>query len=389
MARRSARRNVVRPIVFVTSSPAPYHPRHYYLMACALAEAGLPVVAMAQPHLGEHPAGPVPVVELPRHGGRFSRMVSGPRILWRLARMRPGLIQVNCLDLLPWAVLARFLLRVPVTYDSNEDYSAYMLIKEWVPPWARPVLARTVAWVEPALASRLDAVSTADEGTAARFRSCASELSVVYNFPRRELAAASGDQPKAPAIDVMYHGTLHSYYRDHIIEAARRLSERGLSVRWCLAVRDADLAEQEDLERRLRAAGVRDHFTLHFNLPFTLMPQLVAGARVGFIPLPDEQKYHVNLPRKLFEFLAAGVPAVVSDLPPIRALVGASRSCVLVTPGDDDGYANALEGLLREPERAAELGERGRQLIFDRLNAQSAVAPYVELMRRLHASRSR
>jgi glycosyltransferase involved in cell wall biosynthesis len=352
-------------------------------MACALAEAGAPVVVLAQAQPGAQPDGPVPVVELPVRRGRLARMLSGPRVIARLRRMRPSVVQVNCLDLLPWAVVARAILHVPVVYDSNEDYAAYMLIKEWVPRRARTPLAAVVGAVEPALAGRLDAVTTADGGTARRFRGRARQLEVVFNFPRR--ATAQDESPATPGetSDVLYHGTLHGYYRDHIVEACRRLAARGMPVRWSLAVRGSGPEGRDDLDARLRAAGLRDRFTLDFDVPFTRMPAIVAGTRVGFIPLPDEEKYRVNLPRKLFEFMAAGRPAVVSDLPPIRELVGAADCCILVRPGDDEAYVEALASLLSDPARAAAMGERGRRLVLERLNAEAAVAPYVAMMERL------
>lgn len=370
------------PIALVTSSPAPYHPRHYHLMARALHDAGLPVVVVSQPPRAPHPPGPVPVIALPRTTGRLTRMLSGPRVLRRLMRLRPAVVQIDCLDLLPWAVVARALLRVPVVYDSNEDYAAYMLLKEWVPARVRPALARAVAVLEPALAARLDAVTTADEGTARRFRGRARRVCVVHNFPRRDLGGPPGPDGEA-TFDITYHGTLHSYYRDHIVEAARRLARDGAPARWCLAVRDAGPSVAADLEAHLEAAGVREHFTLRYDLPFEEIPAILRRTRVGFIPLPDEPKYHVNLPRKLFEFMALGIPAVTSDLAPIRALVGGAGCCELVTPGDDDAYAGALAGVLADPARAAAMGRRGRRLVDERLNAEAAVGPYVALLREL------
>lgn len=376
------------PIVFVTSSPAPYHPRHYHLMACALADAGLPVVVLAQPHPGPHPEGPVPVHHLPECRGRLDRMLSGPRVLHQLRRLRPSVVQVNCLDLLPWAVAARALLRVPVVYDSNEDYAAYMLIKEWLPRWARRPLSRVVGRMEPALAARLDGVTTADLGTGRHFRGRVRRLDVVFNFPSRTVADSPPRTLAGATSDVLYHGTLHAYYREHIIEVCRRLSALGSDARWSLAVRGGGAAAQRDLDARLRAAGVRERFTLHSDLPFTRIPDLVAGTRVGFIPLPDELKYRVNLPRKLFEFMAAGRAAVVSDLPPIRQLVGDEECCVLVPPGDDEAYAAAIAELLADPARAQAIGERGRRLVLERLNAEEAVASYVGMMQQLHGGRA-
>jgi glycosyltransferase involved in cell wall biosynthesis len=369
-----------RPVVFVTSSPAVQHPRHYHLLAVGLARAGLPAVAVGQPERGAIREGEVPVRLLPRRAGRAARMLSGPLTMRRVARERPALVHVTCLDLLPWAVLMRTLKRVPVLYDSNEDYAAYMLIKGWVPRRLRPLLSRVVGSVEPWLAGRLDGVTVADDGTAAGFEGRARVV-VVHNYPWLDFSPSA--RAGKPEYDILYHGSLPPGHVEHVAETARALAELGVQARWCLAARDYRPEDERRLEERLREAGVRDRFDLRYNLPFAEMPALVANARIGFIPLPDELKFHKNLPRKLFEYLATGMTCVASDLPPIRRLVEGEDCCVLVPPGDHRGYAEALAGLLADPQRAERMGARGRELVLQRWNAERELQPYVQLVREL------
>jgi len=377
-----APRRLRPPVVFVTSGPKPYHPRHYHLLARGIHDAGIPVVSLAQPDGEAHRPGPVPVRYLPSRRGRFARMLSGPATIARALRLHPALLVVTSLDLLPWAVVGRLLTGVPTIYDSNEDYAAYMLIKEWLPRRARRGLARVVGRLEPAFARRLDAVTVADNGTQSRFAAAGTTVLVVNNFPRLEdFPRASDVPPDEPAYDITYHGTVPSYHVRHIVAVARRLVAGGLRARWCLAVRESSTEHHAALERELEAAGVRDLFTLRQNVPFTEIPALLEDTRVGFIPLPDEEKFHHNVPRKLFEFMAIGRPVVCSDLPPIRRLVGDEGCCVLVEPEDDGAYAAALVELLRDRRQAADMGERGRLAVERRLNAGRELERYVALCR--------
>jgi glycosyltransferase involved in cell wall biosynthesis len=309
-------------------------------------------------------------------------MASGPEIMWRVARSRPALIQINSLDLLPWAVLARRLLGVPIVYDSNDDYEFKMLDKEWLPHRLRRPLGRLVATLEPWLAERLDATLVATTETAARFSGSRSPVLAIHNFPWREF----GDGPQAasePRYDVTYHGTLPKSYLDEFIPIASELRARGMDVRWCFAANDFRPAERAELEARLQTAGLRDAFALRYNVPFPEIPDVLAQTRLGLIPLPPGPVVQRSLPMKLFEFLAFGRPAVVSDLPAVRRLVGDADCCLLVRPGDTLGFSDAVERLLRDPALAAEMGERGRNLVRERLHAERELQPYVDLCRRL------
>ena len=372
-----------RPVVFMTTTQQPYHPRHYHLMAVGLHRAGVPAHMVAQPDHAEHPPGPVPVEFVKVAPGRLARFLSAPRVIRAALALEPGVVHVTSLDLLPWAVLFRMVKRVPVLYDSNEDYPADIMLKEWLPRPARTILSRVMRKLEPWCAARLDAVTLADEGTAGNFRGIGTPLIVIYNFPWLEMLGGADDVE--PEFDVSYHGSLPQLYLDPLLATAQLLDSRGVSARWCLVAREYRDEERKALEDRIRGIGLSDRMTLRYNQPFTEMPKLLRASRLGFIPLPDKPKFHRNLPRKLFEYLAAGRPAVVSDLPPIRRLVGDAGCCVLVRPGDPVESADALQELLAAPDMAREMGERGRRLVAERLNAEHEVGPYVELVRRLGA----
>jgi glycosyltransferase involved in cell wall biosynthesis len=60
-------------------------------------------------------------------------------------------------------------------------------------------------------------------------------------------------------------------------------------------------------------------------------------------------------PLKLFEYMAAGRPMVVSDLPVLREVLRPDLDALMVTPGDVDALVAALERLRDEPGLGARL----------------------------------
>ncbi len=379
---------LIRPVVLATSKKT-FHPRHFHLLARGLKSAGVSVSVIGQPMEGDEPRD-IEVHFLPPRPGRLKRMLSAPDVLRRALKLKPGLIQVNSLELLPWAVLVRKLSGTPVIYDCNEDYAGYMLQKQWLPKPLRKPLSWIVAFFEPRLAASLDATLFADTLTPKRFAGRVSRPLVIHNFPWRALAEESPEPadsaPGSLRYDVTYHGSLPTYHAQAIIDTAKILRDRGKQVRWCIAAREYEGDEQQWLREQVRQAGLEDEFTLLFNIPFEQISTLLLETRCGLIPLPDTPKFRRNIPRKLFEFMAMGKPAVVSDLAPTRSVIGDTECCVLVTPGDPQAYADGLEQLLDDPDRSREMGLRGRELIMDRLNAEHELLPYVKLCRDLSAS---
>jgi glycosyltransferase involved in cell wall biosynthesis len=74
----------------------------------------------------------------------------------------------------------------------------------------------------------------------------------------------------------------------------------------------------------------------------------------------------MSLPNKVFEYVAAGLPVLGSDLPAISALVNEHRIGLLARPGEVDDVAAKLEAML-EPERNEAFREASREA-FTELN---------------------
>jgi glycosyltransferase involved in cell wall biosynthesis len=103
-------------------------------------------------------------------------------------------------------------------------------------------------------------------------------------------------------------------------------------------------------------------------MPHTQVAAEVSKARIGIIPLPDLPKFRNNIPRKLFEFMALGIPTVLSDLPPSRPFVSDGSCAFMVPPNDYRAYAEAIIRLLRDPQLQVKMGAEGRKRIEKQFN---------------------
>jgi glycosyltransferase involved in cell wall biosynthesis len=366
---------IVRPALDVRS----FH-RH----ARGLAAAGWDVTVV-----GRDPGGPriedgIRIVPLPPAHGLGRAFLQGRALRAALAT-RADVYQVTDVELLPAARLLAATGR-PVVWDAIEDYPAYMELKAWIPRPLRRPAAAAVAGVERLVVPHLAAVLAADAGTAARLRRLHDRVVLLHNFPRRDEFAPA--PPGAPRPDpVLYHGSLPPYHLDALAAIAAALIRRVPDARLTLVGRPDSTAAGRRFAEALRAAGIADRVHLRPRVPFTAVPALVGGARTGVVPLPDVAKFRTNVPMKLFEFMAAGVPAVTSDLPPARRLVGDDGGVLLVPAGDAAAFADALAGCLRDPARAARLGRRGRELVVERCHWEGEEPRLVALYDGLRAGR--
>jgi glycosyltransferase involved in cell wall biosynthesis len=115
------------------------------------------------------------------------------------------------------------------------------------------------------------------------------------------------------------------------------------------------------LANRARELGVTDRVELRGHVPYGQIPGTLAAASVALLPLPDEPVARLfTSPLKLFDYMAAGVPIVASDLPALREVLRHEQNALLARAGDADSFAGAVRRLLAEPELAGRLGEQAR-----------------------------
>jgi glycosyltransferase involved in cell wall biosynthesis len=347
--------SVVRPVRDV---------RTFHREARSLVAAGWEVVVVGRGAGGPAVDGGVHV--LPLAVGSGARRVLAQLSAVRLAlATRADVYAVADPELLPAALLLRRRGRA-VIYDCIEDYPAYMALKAWLPPRTRRAAGKAVARIERLACRWLDAVITPDEGTAARLGTYGAPVAVVHNFPRRDEFAPPPGTTRAH--DVLYHGSLPAYHLRALAEIAGALARWVPHARWAVVGEPDSPTGRTEFETALAQAGVRGCVHLLPRVPFPQVPALVHTTRSGVVPLPDVAKFRTNLPMKLFEYMAAGVPAVASDLPPARALVRDGEGVVFAPPGDPRAFGDALSSLLADDARAERIGRRGREAVCDRFH---------------------
>jgi glycosyltransferase involved in cell wall biosynthesis len=93
------------------------------------------------------------------------------------------------------------------------------------------------------------------------------------------------------------------------------------------------------------------------RVPNAEVPVWLAALDIGAMPYPTASAAISASPIKLFEYMAAGLPIVTTDLPIVRAALNEGNA-LLVPPDDPAAFGRALATLIRDRPRAAALAER-------------------------------
>jgi glycosyltransferase involved in cell wall biosynthesis len=310
----------------------------------------------------------VDLIALPRRGNRVRALLVLPALVAKLLRQRAGLYHFQDPQLLPIAFALKLLFRKRVVYDAYEDFPSMTANKASLPHFLRPLAAKLMAGLENLAARCFDGVMTADPFTLRRFaRSGHSRKLVFYNFPNLDLFPPI--RPRAKSFDVVYRGGLSERAGTFLLlEAVRLLAARASPVRLLLIGYFDSSSAETALRERIRIFGLDSLLEIRGRIAHEDMADALSEARIGVCPLQPVPKFLLNIPVKVFEYWACGLPVVASDLPPIRPFFRNEHAGFLVPPKSAVALARSMGWLLDHPEDAARMGERGRDLVTQRFN---------------------
>lgn len=331
-----------------------------YLKECrSLARAGLDVHLVAPDAPEETRDGVTLHGFVPPGGPRPLRIVRRLWAAWRAARaLDPDICHFHEPELVPVALLlgrrgAR------VVYDAHEDALSELDYAEHV-----GVGLKTGLRVLEGLARRrCDAFVAATPAIARLFP--AERTIELRNYPLRE---EFGDMPpeRAESRDVVYVGGIITRARGllQMVEAISLVRDRSARL---LLIGSMGTPE---LEREARSRRGWDRVEHLGFLGRDALAKRLASARVGLVVLHPERGYLESLPIKLFEYMSAGLPVIASGFPFWRELLEPIGCAIFVDPLDPAAIAAAIDELLADDTRAAEMGRQGAEAVRGELNWQ-------------------
>jgi glycosyltransferase involved in cell wall biosynthesis len=296
----------------------------------------------------------------------------------RAVGLKPDLVHV--FKPLGYAGLAGMYLRLfwprlPLVLDSDDwegrggwaDVNPYPRLWRWF-----------FAWQEGWLARRADAVTVASRtlqtqmwgfglppervfylpnGPDRLFRACRHVPADEQRRLRRELGV--GDAPLAVYVGHISYGSEVNL----VLEALPTVVEAAPDIR-VVIIGSGDGVPA--LQEQARRAGLAERVIFTGWVDHQGVPLYLAAADLALYPYRDTLINRAKSPSKITAYMAMGKPIVASAVGENVEYLDGGRAGLLTAPGDPRAFAEGMVTLLRDPLRAAELGRRAEQRIWER-----------------------
>jgi colanic acid/amylovoran biosynthesis glycosyltransferase len=158
-----------------------------------------------------------------------------------------------------------------------------------------------------------------------------------------------------------------------LLYALADLRERGLDVEVTMIGHGP---KHDDLRRMAAELGVSDRVTLTGAIGQDEIRGYYRRADVFCLP-----SFAEGVPVVLMEAMAMELPVIATRVMGVPELVDHGVSGLVVPPAREDLLADAIEALLRDPERRREMGRAGRTKVADEFNLRTEAGRLREVYR--------
>ena len=238
------------------------------------------------------------------------------RLFFYLLFKKTDVILANDLDTLLPAFLVSRIRDKNVVYDSHEYFTEAEGLT------GRNFQKKTWLTIEKFIFPKLKFVYTVNESIAEIYRKLYNtDVKVVRNIPvlnpiqykksRRDL-----ELPEDKKI-ILLQGAFIDPDR-----GGKELVEAMQYVQGVLLLIIGSGREIENLKSMVSTLSLQDKVWIKGKMPFEELKQFTANADLGVsLDKPLHLNYTLSLPNKLFDYIHAGIPVIVSDLPELRRVV--------------------------------------------------------------------
>ncbi|MFA7024255.1 MAG: glycosyltransferase [Candidatus Cloacimonadaceae bacterium] len=347
--------------------------RVFYKQCLSLIEAGYKVhLVVADKGRHERKSGVI-IHDIGDFVSRKKRFFLAPWRILRRARYIPAdAYQIHDPELIPMAILLKRLSGKPVVYDIHECYPEMFLHKEYLSPLAGKLLSFLIRRLESWAVKTLDASIAATEHIAEQF----SSVPIVHNYPiLAEWTNVSSDPSRYHSRNICYIGNIT---RERGIGQIIKAIEN-VDCRFHLAGNYEPKEFRDELAALAGFSKVIEYGYVNRQQAADIFSECALG-----VVLFDRSPNHLHsLSTKMFEYMAAALPILVSDLPANRKLLDKAVAGLYIDSSDVSLIQDVLNKLLSEPEKLAQMGAEGKRLVTQELSWESEKARYLKLYEEL------
>lgn len=268
-----------------------------------------------------------------------------------------------------------------IIYDMHEYFPGQIEKKEWIPKWIRKPLSSWVRKKEKNGMKACDAVIFAEKSYAKKHPEYKGEKKEVLNFPTWQSVS---NVPKEEKFTFIYVGDIVINRNVFgMLNVIGELKKRGYKNLQLKLIGPISNSLEIELYKYMKKIGVGEEVIFYGRLPYTSIWDHYSRAHVGLCLLYPHPNYLQSMATKIYEYMAASLPCIVSDFPEWAALINKTNSGLTANPHNVSAITDQAEKLMINPLLCEMMGKSGRFAFEQKYNWEGEAKKLGDLYKEL------
>ncbi|MBC1501873.1 glycosyltransferase family 4 protein [Listeria weihenstephanensis] len=244
-----------------------------------------------------------------------------------------------------------------IIYDMHENFPEAIKTKDWIPKKIRPILSSFIQKKEKKYLQKLDGLIFAEESYGKNYKDIKVKKIDIYNYPifvNKQHKKIINKIPK-----LIYIGRIAEVRGAlQMLEVVRQLKEDGMPVELELigSIEDTLL---EKINHFITEYKLQEEIKIIKYVDYSNIWDYYVNSDIGLCLLHPIPNYLESFATKIFEYMAAQIPMIVSDFPSWKSLLDENECGMVVNPLDIDEIKSQI-CILMNPLERNRLGKNGR-----------------------------
>ncbi|WP_260479848.1 glycosyltransferase family 4 protein [Listeria booriae] len=264
-----------------------------------------------------------------------------------------------------------------IIYDMHENFPAMLRTKEWIPAPARIPLSKWLAHKEKQWMPVCDAVIFAETSYKKQYEQVAIQQVDILNLPTWQAETKAN---KEETFTFVYVGDI---VRDRgvfdMLDLMRTLKQRGYAQIHLKLIGPMQPQVEAEVTAYIAKHELESIVTTFGRIPYTEIWQHYATAHVGLCLLHPIPNYMHSLATKLFEYMAAGLPILATDIPDWKALIEETDTGLTANVLDIEAVANQAERFIQDTALQQRFATNGRTAFETTYNWRTEADKLIDL----------
>ena len=368
----------MKRVCHITTVHSRYDNRIFQKECKSLAQEGYEVYLIVNDEKSDEKLDDISIISIrKKRTNRIWRILFAPWDAYKEAKkVRADLYHLHDPELL--LIAKKLKKNSSVLFDSHEFTAEQILEKFYIPPVLRRGLATFYKYLERKIISQIDGlvVPCTFEGKD-YFEGCYKEIAYVNNVPILDNVKPTDIPYIERTREALYIGGIT------LQRGAKVMIKAAYQAKLCLSMGGAFLSSElkSELEKMEEYTSI-DYLGL---LNKEQVQEVLGDSKIGICIIQDSGQYRKldNLPTKVYEYMAAEMPVIVSDFPYYKKIIEENSAGICVNPVNINAVARAMRYIIEHSDEARRMGLNGKKIVEDKFNWEHEKEHLFELYKKV------